>query len=225
MTDCMDELEAAPGLPEQLPPGEKVLWRGSPEWRMLARNTFHLPLLAGYFLLLLTIRGAMAIWSGAEISAVLQNLAVLAVPGLAVGGLFALGAWLIAQTTIYTVTSRRLVMRFGLALPLNINLPFSRIQAASVRYYADGFGDIPLSLDQSHRASYIVLWPHVRPWQFRRPEPMLRGIGNARAVAEIIARTASSNRPAATESSSSPADTAGERETAGPAAAVMGAAG
>lgn len=204
MTDCIDELEAYPGLPEELPPGETVLWQGAPDWRMVARHTFHLRLLAGYFLLLLILSSGLALFQGGGLQGVLLSASALVVPGLLVGGLFALGAWLIARTTLYTVTSRRLVMRFGIALPLCINLPFSRIRAASVKSFAHGFGDIPLTVEGSHRVSYVVMWPHVRPWQFRNPEPMLRGIPDARAVAELIAGTASTPEPVSSDRKRSP---------------------
>lgn len=196
MNDCIDEIEAVPGLPEELPRGETILWQGAPDWRLVARNTFHLRLLAAYFLVLLGLRAVLAIWSGAAIWVVMQSVMIMALPGLLVGGVFTMGAWLIASTTMYTVTSKRLVMRFGLALPLCINLPFAHIQAAAVRCFADGFGDIPLTVDSSHRFSYVVMWPHARPWQWRRPQPMLRGIAEARAVAELIANAASASLPA-----------------------------
>ena len=32
------EFEAEPGLPEALPRGERLLWRGSPAWRVMARD-------------------------------------------------------------------------------------------------------------------------------------------------------------------------------------------
>ena len=40
------EFEAVTGLPEPLPAGERVLWQGSPDWRALAREAFHLPAIA-----------------------------------------------------------------------------------------------------------------------------------------------------------------------------------
>lgn len=185
------EFEPVPGLPEELPEGENILWQGSPDWRSLARRAFHLRVLALYFVALLALRSGVSLWSGSGIAAAAESAAVLTVLGLCAAGLFALFAWLIARTTLYTITSKRLVMRFGIALPMSVNLPFARIQAAAVRSYRHGFGDIPVSLDNSHRASYIVMWPHVRPWKFRRPEPMLRGVADAMAVAELLADTAS----------------------------------
>jgi hypothetical protein len=47
------EFEAARGLPEQLPAGERVLWQGAPRWQTLARHAFHVRLLAVYFAALL----------------------------------------------------------------------------------------------------------------------------------------------------------------------------
>ena len=44
--------EPIPGLPAMLPPGERILWQGAPDWRVLARTAFHTRLVAGYFALL-----------------------------------------------------------------------------------------------------------------------------------------------------------------------------
>ena len=43
------EFEAAPGLPEALPAGERLLWQGSPDWKSLAVHVFHVRTLAVYF--------------------------------------------------------------------------------------------------------------------------------------------------------------------------------
>ncbi len=186
------EYEPVPGLPEELPEGEVILWQGAPDWRALARRAFHLRILALYFAALLAFQFGAALWTGAGVAAAdaARSAAAMLALGLCAGGLFVLFAWLIARTTLYTITSKRLVMRFGIALPMSVNLPFGHIQAAAVKSWRDGYGDIPVTLDHSHRASYIVMWPHTRPWKFRRPEPMLRGIANAKAVAELLADAA-----------------------------------
>ena len=69
--------------------------------------------------------------------------------------LLALLAWLSSRTTLYVVTSRRLVMKVGVALPVFFNLPFSQIASASLRVYSDGAGDIPVALTagSTHRLS------------------------------------------------------------------------
>ena len=48
-------------------------------------------------------------------------------------GLPALLAWLYARTTVYTITNRRVVMRFGVALPMSLNLPFRMVAAAGLQ--------------------------------------------------------------------------------------------
>ena len=46
------ENEPIPGLPGIPPKGERILWQGSPDWRVLARTAFHTRLVTGYFVLL-----------------------------------------------------------------------------------------------------------------------------------------------------------------------------
>jgi len=52
--------------------------------------------------------------------------------------------------------------------------------------YADGTGDIPLTMIGADRIAYLNLWPHARPWRIARPEPMLRAIPDAARVGEIL---------------------------------------
>ena len=44
-----------------------------------------------------------------------------------------------------------------------------------------------LSLAGSDRIAYLHLWPHVRPWQLKRTQPMLRALADAQGVAQILA--------------------------------------
>ena len=43
-------------------------------------------------------------------------------------------------------------MRFGVALPMTVNLPFRLVAGAAIKAWPDGTGDIPLQLRQA-RAS------------------------------------------------------------------------
>ena len=52
------EFEPEYGLPEPLPAGERVLWQGSPQWRVMARRTFHVRKLTLYFGVILAARAA-----------------------------------------------------------------------------------------------------------------------------------------------------------------------
>jgi hypothetical protein len=40
------------------------------------------------------------------------------------------------------------------------------------------------------KLSYLVLWPHVRPWHMGRVEPALRAIPEAAQVARVLAEAA-----------------------------------
>ena len=58
------DFEPERGLPEPLPPGETVLWQGSPDWLLLARRAFHVRKVAVYFGLLLAWRVAGTLADG-----------------------------------------------------------------------------------------------------------------------------------------------------------------
>ncbi|MFE1598868.1 photosynthetic complex putative assembly protein PuhB [Methylobacterium sp. ID0610] len=168
-----------PGLPGPLPPGERLLWQGRPALLGLARRAFHADLVAAYFGLL----GLGAALSAGRPAAALP---VLGAGALALVLLVAL-AWAARRTTVYSLTDRRLMLRIGIALPVTVNLPLREIEAASLRRFGDGSGDLPLRLTAGTRLAYLHLWPHVRPWRLTRPEPMLRALPQADAVAGRIA--------------------------------------
>ncbi|MEQ8514619.1 MAG: photosynthetic complex putative assembly protein PuhB, partial [Chromatocurvus sp.] len=109
--------------------------------------------------------------------------------GLSVVTLGILGslAWLFARSTVYTITNKRIVLRFGVAIPMMINLPFDRLHAADLRGFSDGSGDIALRLEDGERISYWALWPHARPWTFSPVVPMLRNVPDAQRVASQLA--------------------------------------
>lgn len=180
------EFEAEPGLPEPLPLGERLLWQGSPDWRVMARDALHTRALAIYFGVLLAWRGTNVLanggsaWAAAEAVLWLLPLAVAAIAVLS------LLAWLIARTSVYTVTDKRVVMRIGVVLSITFNLPYSQIESAGLRTRADGSGDVTLLLNDADRIAYVHLWPHARPWHVKRTEPMLRALPQARAVAAIL---------------------------------------
>ncbi len=175
-------------LPERLPDGERLLWQGKPEWRALARRAFHLRLLAAYFGAILAWVAATDLHGGmapGDVALSTGRLAALAVVPLA---LIALYAWATGRATSYTVTSKRVVIRMGVALPMTINLPFARINGAGFRPARDGSGDIALQLAEGDKLAYLLLWPHARPWQLRQPEPMLRALPDAGKVAQVLSR-------------------------------------
>ena len=178
------EYEPVPGLPERLPQGEEILWQGAPRWDVLARRAFQVRKVGLYFLLLVIWAVAWDIQGGRD--PVVSAFWLVVAAALAIG-LLTLLARAMARSTLYTITNHRVVMRFGVAIPMTINLPFAKITAAALRDHGDGSGDIPLALAPGTRTSYLVLWPHARPWHFSPAEPMLRGIPEAQRVARILA--------------------------------------
>ncbi len=182
------EFEAAHGLPEALPAGEKLLWQGSPDWHVLAREVLHLRKLALYFGLLLGWRVAISLDAGNAWSSALWGALPLTVLAAACLGMLAALGWLMGRTSVYTITNHRVVMRVGIVLTVTFNLPFTRIQAAGLRAGRDGHGDITLSLARGDQIAYVHLWPHARPWHLKRTEPMLRALPQAQAVAQLLSR-------------------------------------
>jgi hypothetical protein len=178
------------GVPEPLPAGEKILWQGAPSWIALAHRGFHVRQVAVYFAALLTWRVAAILADGGPVTAAAISGAWILLPALAALGVLTVLAWLFASTTLYTITSRRVVMQVGVALPTIVNIPFCRVGAAALKSYAGGSGDIPLQTVGEDRIAYLLLWPHVRPWRFSHPEPMLRAVPDAARVADILARAA-----------------------------------
>ncbi len=177
------DFEPVPGLPEELPEGEKIIWQGAPTWRHAALHMLHVRKLAIYFALLLVARQVWLAGSGTRLVTDLAGTTGLIFSALLAIGLLALLAWLVAKTTLYTLTNKRVVMRIGVALPMTLNLPFSRLAAADVRRRKDGSGDIIMQLADNQRLSYIVLWPHVKMRGILRAQPTLRSIPDPDIVA------------------------------------------
>jgi len=169
-------------LPAPLPAGERLIWQGKPCVHGLAWRAFHVREVPLYFGAFLAWRLWMLHASGAPLADYgWVTLATLGPALLSVAVLYGL-AWLFARAATYTVTSKRVLLQFGVALPMTMNIPLSKIEAAALKTYRDGSGDIPLKL-VDERVSHLLLWPHVRPWKLVVSEPMLRAVPNAAIAA------------------------------------------
>ena len=191
------------GAPEPLPIGETILWQGAPSWIALAHRAFRVRHVAVYFGALLIWRVTATLEDGGPVTVAATTALWILLPALAAVGVLMMLAWLFAATTRYTITSRRVVMQIGVALPTIINVPFRRVAAAALKTYKSGSGDISLATLGDDQIAYLLLWPHVRPWRFARPEPMLRAVPDAARVAEILARAATAETQPSPESSES----------------------
>lgn len=189
MTEHHDDFnfEPIPGLPELPPKEEKILWQGSPSRNSMAVHVFHVRKVIGYFALLMAAQVVSGLYDGATAAVITTDLAVLAAGGglgiILLSGL----AWGYSRSTIYTITSKRLVMRHGIALPMSINIPFSKIDAAQMVEHSNGTGTITMRITADNRLAWLALWPNVRPWNFKAPQPALRCIENPQAVASLLA--------------------------------------
>jgi hypothetical protein len=181
------EFEPQHGLPEVLPAGERLLWQGTPDWRTLARRVFHVNKVAAYLALMLAWRFASMLSDGATLGQALWSLVWLApLFALGVALLLMLARWS-ARSSVYTLTDKRIVMRIGIVLTVAYNLPLVRIERADLHDAGHGCGDIALTLERDTRIAWMHLWPHVRPWQVARTQPMLRALPDAPAVSALLA--------------------------------------
>jgi hypothetical protein len=167
---------------------EAPLWSGRPTWRASALRVWKLGWAAWWFALLLADGAHAALasprapapgWAG--------ELRLLAISAVALGGLAVL-AWLTRRTTRYSIEARSVTLKYGIALPARLVIPYAAIADVSARIHRDGTGDIALRLKPGQRVAYPKLWPHARPWRLSRPEPMLRGVPDADLAAALLCR-------------------------------------
>lgn len=180
------DFEPVPGLPGNLPNGEALLWQGSPVWTTIARQIYYIRAVAVYFCVLIAYQIGYASWAGIGMSEAITAALWIALAGVLAMGLLALLARQTARTTIYTITSRRVVLRYGIAMPVCLNLPFATIGAANLGLHDDGTGDVSLALTGDANIAYLHLWPHARPWHLRKTEPMMRALAKPTTVANIL---------------------------------------
>lgn len=166
---------------------ETILWQGKPLIGGIARQLFHVRAIAAYLAVLAVWNLATSHSVGFRTDGALLSTAWIVLPPFAAAALIYAISWVLVLTTHYTITDKRVIMQIGVAVPIALTLPLKKIAAADVKLYADGSGDIPLALGDQ-KLAYLLVWPHARPWRFRKPEPMLRALPNAREAATILAR-------------------------------------
>jgi hypothetical protein len=181
------DFEPIRGLPGRLPDGERILWQGAPDWRILACQAFHIRAVGAYFAAMLVWRTGAALSHGEDLAVALRTVLLVAPVALAGLGILAFLAWLNSRTTVYTITNRRVVMRFGAALPKAINLPFTIVDGAALKSLSGRAGDLALTLKAPNKIAFLQLWPHARPWRVASPQPTLRALADAHAPAGILA--------------------------------------
>lgn len=189
MSDDDFNFEPVRGLPERLPQGEHILWQGLPDpWR-LALESLGLRWVAGYFAVIAVWRVGVSSTTLPLDRALWHAVPFVIIGALAVAILYGF-AWVQARATVYTLTNRRVAMRIGAALTMTLNLPYRQIGSANLDLRKGGTGTLAFELIGDTRLSYLMTWPHVRPWKMARTEPALRCIPDAERVARLFAEAA-----------------------------------
>ncbi len=189
MSDRDFDFEPQPGIPAPLPAGETILWQGKPQVAALAREAYKTHWILGYMIVLALWRAGSAWADGGMALALATLLPYLALAAAAYAVVYLL-AWVQARASIYTITSARVIMRIGAALPVTYTIPFTTIASAGLAERVNGTGTIAMVLKGNQRIAYGILWPHARPWELRQPQPAFRAIADARQVARLLADTA-----------------------------------
>ncbi|MCL4119359.1 UNVERIFIED_CONTAM: hypothetical protein GTU68_030716 [Idotea baltica] len=182
-------VEPVEGLPERPPEGEHILWQGRPNWWALTCDALNLYWVAGYFVVLAVWRLATLVDQVGFAGAFAASSPFL-IMGLIVCAMLSIVGYAQARATVYTITNCRIAMRTGAALTVTLNLPFTQIGDATLKTHRNGTGTIALDLLGTTRLSYLVCWPHARPWVLRRTQPALRCIPDAGQVARLFSEAA-----------------------------------
>ncbi len=193
------DFEPHRGLPAELPEGERLLWQGAPDWRTLAVRAYHVRKVAVYFSLLVLWRIAVGVTEGQDARTIVVSCLFLALLGALAFAVLSLLAFLNARSTVYSITTKRVLLRHGVAVPITLNVPFKLIDNVALKIHRSGDGDLAMALPVGQRVGYLITWPHVRPGRFTRPQPGFRALPDAQKVAQILeaALTAESGANAA----------------------------
>lgn len=185
------EIEPVEGLPAEPPKGENILWQGRPDWWRLSIEALNLKWVAGYFVVL-TLWRLIGQIDVVPLGQAIGGAVPFVFLGAVTCGLLMLIAYVQARATMYTVTDARVVMRIGAALTLTLNLPYKQVGNAMLDLRKNGTGTIALQTMGDTKLSYLVCWPHVRPWHIKHTQPALRCIPEAEKVAHLLADAAKS---------------------------------
>ena len=179
--------ERIPRVAHRLPPGERLLWTGQPESRLVARHVFGRKWLIAYLVGMLAWWVARAMGPAPEFAPLFLSLLVLCGIPVLVFETFAVA---VARTSRYAITDKRLVLKLGVVFPMTLNIPYRLLASAAIKRFADGSGQIACPLVEGQRIPYIALWPHCRPFRLNQPVPMLIGLEHPEHVAALLQEAA-----------------------------------
>ena len=169
------DFEPIPGIPAPLPAEESLLWQGSPQWWPLAVSAYHVRKVAIYLALIVALQALPAAHASGH-AAGFTGFMLLIGLGAAALAILSLLAFLSARATVYSITTRRILIRYGVAVPMTLNVPLRLIDAIDLKRVSGSCGDLYFQLARSQRIGYLITWPNVRPGRFARPVPTFRSL-------------------------------------------------
>ncbi len=217
--DEFDDSTPVNAVPGGIPEGERLIWQGRPDLKSFVIRAFHIRKIALYFAILMAWRFATDLIDGLAVAQATQSaLWVLPLAAIALGLLFGF-AWLVRRSTIYTVTTRRVILRHGVALPKTVTIPINLVESVDLKVAGDGSGDIAFAVSSDHRMSFVMLWPHARPWHLSQPQAAFRAVPDAQSVAAAMVDALNgAAAPAAGARPTAERDGTGDHGTLAPAA-------
>lgn len=182
----LSEIERDAGLTQPLPSGERILWQARPGARAMAASVFHLRWVTGYFGVAAIFVGIAAHRGGLSGGQSVAAATLLVPVAAAVIAILSVIGRMTARATVYTLTNRRIILHIGIAYEMTVSVPLSSITGAALRRGRGPRGDVALKVRDTGGTGYVALWPHVRPWRFWTPQPMLRALPDVEAAADLI---------------------------------------
>ena len=174
-----------------IPKDEKIIWYGKPDIRRFCLTALGLK----YIFIYLIIIFCSIIYSRSGDLNFIKIIEVLfpyiISSFLAVLLLIAVGVSQVLPT-VYVITSKRVIIRSGLALIFMLNVPFDKIVSIDKNIYRDGCGNISFKLLSKSRIPFFASWPSVRPWFFSNPQPTFRCIADVEIIALKLSEAARS---------------------------------
>ena len=174
-----------------IPEDEEVLWHGRPDFRRFSLSALGLRYLMLY-LLIVSLTTFFSNFGNLSLFLFLQMMfPYIICCCLAAIILVMIG---ISQVIpiVYVITSKRIIIKSGLALIFMLNVPFDKIANIDKKTFSDGCGDISFKFMGNKRIPFFAGWPSVRPWYFNNPEPTFRCIPDVDVVAFKLANAAQS---------------------------------
>jgi len=174
-----------------IPEDEKIIWYGRPDLRRFCLTALGLKYIF-FYLIIIFFSILYARFGDFNFIKIVQVLFPYLISSfLAVLLLIIIGTSQVLPT-IYVITSRRVIIRSGLALIFMLNVPFDKIASIDKNHYSDGSGNISFKLISNKRVPFFASWPSVRPWYFSNPEPTFRCIADVEVIALKLSEAAQS---------------------------------